>query len=75
MGSQGCKVNFKKVESGFAGMKTGPSVASTDIGGLHIDGLQPLPRPIAALQTPWWLIAHPELKEATRVKGRIAGSR
>lgn len=34
----------------------------------HIDGLQPLTPPIAALQTPLWLITHPELKEATRVK-------
>ena len=34
----------------------------------HIDGLQPLSPPIAALQTPLWLITHPELKEATRVK-------
>jgi len=34
----------------------------------HIDGLQPLSPPIAALQTPLWLITHPELKDATRVK-------
>lgn len=34
----------------------------------HLDGLQPLTRPIAALQTPLWLITHPELKETTRVK-------
>jgi DNA-binding transcriptional LysR family regulator len=34
----------------------------------HIDGLQPLSPPIAALQTPLWLITHPELKAATRVK-------
>jgi len=34
----------------------------------HIDGLQPLSPPIAALQTPLWLITHPELREATRVK-------
>ncbi len=33
-----------------------------------IDGLQPLSAPIAALQTPLWLITHPELKETTRVK-------
>lgn len=34
----------------------------------HIDGLQPLSPPIAALETPLWLITHPELREATRVK-------
>jgi len=34
----------------------------------HIDGLQPLSPPIAPLQTPLWLITHPELKETTRVK-------
>lgn len=34
----------------------------------HIDGLQPLSPPIPALQTPLWLITHPELKDATRVK-------
>ncbi|MEO6409301.1 MAG: LysR family transcriptional regulator [Burkholderiaceae bacterium] len=34
----------------------------------RLDGLQPLSPPIAALQTPLWLITHPELKEATRVK-------
>ncbi|MEO8805982.1 MAG: LysR family transcriptional regulator [Burkholderiaceae bacterium] len=34
----------------------------------HIEGLQPLSPPIAALQTPLWLVTHPELKAATRVK-------
>ncbi|MEO8056868.1 MAG: LysR family transcriptional regulator [Burkholderiales bacterium] len=34
----------------------------------HLDGLQPLSPPIAALQTPLWLITHPELKAAMRVK-------
>jgi DNA-binding transcriptional LysR family regulator len=34
----------------------------------HVDGLQPLSKPIDALQTPLWLITHPELKETTRVK-------
>lgn len=34
----------------------------------HIDGIQPLSPPITALQTPLWLITHPELKDATRVK-------
>jgi len=34
----------------------------------HIDGLQPLSPPIATLRTPLWLITHPELKDATRVK-------
>ena len=31
-------------------------------------GFEPLWLPIAALQTPLWLITHPELKDATRVK-------
>jgi len=31
-------------------------------------GFEPLSLPIAALQTPLWLITHPELKDATRVK-------
>ncbi len=30
--------------------------------------LQPLSEPIAALQTPLWLITHPELKNTTRIK-------
>ncbi len=34
----------------------------------HVDDLRPLSAPIAALQTPLWLITHPELKEAMRVK-------
>ena len=34
----------------------------------HIDGLKPLTPPIDALQTPLWLITHPELKETTRIK-------
>jgi DNA-binding transcriptional LysR family regulator len=34
----------------------------------HLDSLQPLSPPIKALQTPLWLITHPELKHTTRVK-------
>lgn len=34
----------------------------------HLDGLQALSPSIPALQTPLWLITHPELKDATRVK-------
>jgi DNA-binding transcriptional LysR family regulator len=34
----------------------------------HLDALQPLSPPIKALQTPLWLITHPELMHTTRVK-------
>lgn len=34
----------------------------------YLDGLQPLTPSIEALQTPLWLITHPELKDTTRIK-------
>jgi DNA-binding transcriptional LysR family regulator len=34
----------------------------------HLPGLRPLTAPIAALQTPLWLVTHPELKDTTRIK-------
>jgi DNA-binding transcriptional LysR family regulator len=34
----------------------------------HLPDLRPLTAPISALQTPLWLVTHPELKDTTRVK-------